>query len=107
MIPPAAKTEAFEADLFPAAWQPLLTTLAAQPDTTIEPGADVTVSGRVAGSYVAEIIRNGRTLLVVDATSEGATAVADSLRGSGRPAVTVDPAAPAAEAQINTALGTL
>ena len=104
---PTAEAEAFEADLFPEAWQPILTNLAALPSTRIEPGSDVTVSGRVIGSYVAEISRDDKTLLIVDATSDGATSVADTLKSSGKTAVVIDPTAQDAEAQINNALGAL
>lgn len=93
---PETRTEApgvFEAELFPADWRPILINLAAQPNTQIEPGSDVTVSGRVIGDYVAEIRWGDKTLLVVDATSDDATSVADALMSSGKTAVAIDPTA--------------
>jgi hypothetical protein len=101
---PTAEMEAFEADLFPQVWQAILTNLATNPNTHIEPGSDVTVGGRVIGSYVAEIILDGNTVLVVDATVDGASSVADSLKSGGKKVASVDPNAEDAEIQINSAL---
>jgi very-short-patch-repair endonuclease len=102
---PTATTGGFEADLFPAAWQSLLSELAKLPDVRVEPGADVTVGGRVAGSYIAEITRNAMTLFVVDAASDAAESVADALRKSGKTTITVNPTASDAAVQLQTALG--
>ncbi len=101
--PPAA-AGGFEADMFPAGWQPLLTSLAAMPDTVVEPGGDVTVAGRVIGSYVAEISLDGRPLRVVDATADSAGSVAKALQDQGRTTVTVDPSDQHAASHLETVL---
>ena len=97
---PNNESEEFEADLFPEIWQPLLASLAELPGTDVEPGSDVTANGRVVGSYVAEITRNGETLLIIDATSETKTLVDNTLQTAGKLTVIVDPAAPDAAAKI-------
>jgi very-short-patch-repair endonuclease len=101
----AAEADGFETDLFPAAWQPILSKLAESPGTQIEPGSDVTVGGRVIGTYVAEISRDGQTLVIVDATSDGQASVVSTLEGTGKAAIAIDPAAQDADAQISNAMG--
>lgn len=52
-------------DLFDKSWHPLLKSLFEQ-GFTIEAGSDITKDGRVIGSYLAEVSKNGKVLRLLD-----------------------------------------
>ncbi len=92
-------------DLFPGQWHAVVETLAASGDGTIEPGGDVTEAGTVLGGYVLEVLRDGRSLRVVDAGDEDAERIVNALQQQGFAAVAVDPNAPDAVDRIRAAEG--
>lgn len=77
-------------DLFDKSWHPLLKSLSEQ-GFTIEAGSDVTKNGRVIGSYLAEVSRNGKLLRLLDQEDSNLNAVKEVLEEQGISIVMVKP----------------
>ncbi len=71
---------AFDADLFPEAWVPVLRSLSEKDGIRVEPGFDIEDGGRVIGSVVATVARDGTLLHVIDAASSEAAAIEATLK---------------------------
>ncbi|MFQ5600825.1 MAG: Zn-binding domain-containing protein [Candidatus Krumholzibacteriia bacterium] len=91
-----------DVDLFPRAWQPLVSDLAAESGVDIDPGGDVAVDGRVIGTYVVELRRAEVSVRVVGARSAAAVA---ALEREGHRVLALDPADPHAASRVRRLLG--
>jgi len=83
-------------DLFDKSWHPLLKSLSEQ-GFTIEAGGDVTKNGRVIGSYLAEVSRNGKLLRLLDQEDSNLNAVKEVLKEQEISVVTIKLETPAIE----------
>ncbi len=71
-------TSTLDLDLFDKKWHPLLKSLSEQ-GFSVEAGGDVSKDGRVIGSYLAEVSRNGKVLRLLDQSDNNIEAVKEAL----------------------------
>ncbi len=90
-VSPPLSTAGLDLDLVPEAWHAALSTIAGSDGLTVEPGGDVTRAGRVIGSYVARVTRDGKMLHLVDISMPEASDVEAALRDEGKTVLSAGP----------------
>jgi len=98
------KSETLDLELFTDEWQPIIQDLFQCPDLTIEPGADVQRDGRVIGSYIAVITKQGKSVYIVASTNNAQNHVASQLQSQGLMTLIIDPGFPDAVQRIIASL---
>ena len=101
----APAEQELELDLFPGEWQPIIAELAGTDNLRIEPGGDVSASGRVVGSYVAELTGANGDWVLIDDRSPNSAAVTRTLQQQGRRTISINPTAADAVNRILQGLG--
>lgn len=89
--PESASVETLDLDLFHSDWHAIVNDLQ-QANGTIEPGADVSLDGRVVGSYAAEVRRGEQQFFLV-AEDQATPEVIAALEANGAKVIAVDPKA--------------
>jgi len=90
-----AAAPGLDLDLFPQAWRGVVSLLAKEEGVIVAPGGDVEVGGRVVGRTIAEVRREGCSLLIVDSAAAGSDATVAALQSVGRSACSLRPEADA------------
>lgn len=75
----SSETTTLDLDLISSKWHGLVRDLSVEAGLRVEPGADVEHEGAVVGSYVAEVMKNGFSVRIVDKDLEEAAEIVAAL----------------------------